>query len=86
MAEWVDVESLQDILVGAIVVLGVLAVLVMRVVRRLLLRLVLVVLIVALAASLWMQRADLQDCVSTCSCKLYGHDVTIPPDANPGCA
>ena len=86
MGEWVDAESLQAILLGAIVALGVLAVLVIRVVRKLVLRLVLVVLIGALAASLWLQRADLQDCVETCSCQLFGQDVTIPPDANPSCA
>ena len=84
--EWVDAESLQQIIVGTIVVLGVLAVLVMRVVRKLLLRLVLVVLIGALAASLWLQRADLQDCVDTCSCKLFGRDVAVPTDTNPNCA
>lgn len=83
--EWVDAESLPDIILGAIVVLGVLAVLVLWVVRRLLLRMVLVVLIGALAASLWLQRADLRDCVATCSCQLFGQDVTVPAGANPGC-
>ena len=86
MGDWVDAESLQTIIVGAIVALGILAVLVMRVVRRLLLRLMLVVLIAALAASLWLQRADLHDCVETCSCKLFGQEVAIPADANPSCA
>ena len=85
MSEWVDAESLQAIILGAIVALGVLAVLVMRVVRKLLLRLVLVLLIGALAASLWLQRADLQDCVETCSCKLFGQEVAVPADANPNC-
>ncbi len=85
ISEWADAETLQRIILGAIVVLGILAVLVMRVVRKLLLRLVLVVLIGALAASLWLQRADLQDCVETCSCKLFGQDVTVPADANPSC-
>ena len=47
---------------------------------------VLVVLIGALAASLWLQRAHLQDCVDTCSCQLFGQDVTVPADANPNCA
>ncbi|MXW94433.1 MAG: hypothetical protein F4110_14915 [Acidimicrobiaceae bacterium] len=86
MGEWVDPESLQTILLGAIMALGVLAALLMRVVRRLLLRLVLVGLIGALAVSLWLQRADLQDCVETCSCKLYGQEVAVPADANPSCA
>ncbi|MDE0161082.1 MAG: hypothetical protein OXL98_05035 [Acidimicrobiaceae bacterium] len=86
MGEWVDAESLQAALIGAIVALGVLAALVMRVVRRRLLRLALVVLIGALAASLWLQRADLQDCVEACSCRLYGREVAVPADANPNCA
>ncbi len=86
LGDWVDAESLQAIILGAIVALGVLAALVMKVVRKLLLRLVLVVLIGALAASLWLQRADLQDCVETCSCKLYGQQVAVPADANPNCA
>ena len=86
IGEWADAESLQPVIVGTIVVLGVLAVLVMRVVRKLLLRLVLIVLIGALAASLWLQRADLQDCVETCSCKLFGQDVAVPADANPSCS
>ncbi|MCE2511732.1 MAG: hypothetical protein J4F50_04085 [Acidimicrobiia bacterium] len=85
MGEWVDAESLPDIIIGAIVVLGVLAVLVMWGVRRLLLRLVLIILIGALAASLWLQRSDLQDCMETCSCRLYGRQVAIPADANPNC-
>ncbi len=85
IGEWADAESLQHVIVGAIVALGVLAVLVMRVVRKLLLRLVLIALMAALAASLWLQRADLQDCAATCSCQLFGQDVTVPADANPSC-
>lgn len=86
IGDWVDAESLQQIIVVALVVLAIVAVLVMRVVRRLVLRVVLVVLIGALAASLWLQRADLQDCVDTCSCKLFGQDVAVPADANPNCS
>lgn len=83
--EWVDAESLQHILLGSMVVLALGAVLVMRVVRRLVLRVVLVALIGVLAASLWLQRADLQDCVDTCTCRLFGQDVAVPADANPNC-
>ncbi len=85
MGDWADAESLQQMIVVAMVVLAILAVLVMRVVRRILLRIVLVVLIGALAASLWLQRADLADCVDTCSCRLFGQDVAVPADANPNC-
>lgn len=85
IGDWIDAESLQQLIVVAMVVLAVGAALVWRVVRRLLLRLVLVALIGALAASLWLQRADLQDCVDTCSCQLFGQEVDVPADANPNC-
>ena len=85
IAEWADAESLQNIILGAMVVLAVAVVLVMRVVRRLLLRVVLIALLGVLAASLWLQRADLQDCVDTCSCRLFGQHVAVPADANPNC-
>ena len=85
MGDWVDAESLQPVLLGATVVLVVGAALVWRAVRRLLLRLVLVALIGALAASLWLQRADLQDCVDTCSCRLFGQEVAVPASTNPNC-
>lgn len=86
MGEWVDAGSLQAILLGAIAALAVLAVLVMRVVRRLVLRLLLVAVVGTLAAGLWLQRADLADCVDTCSCRLFGQEVAVPADANPNCS
>lgn len=86
MAEWVDAESLQGVILVAVVALAVVAALVVRVVRRLVLRLLLVVFIGALAAGLWLQRAELEDCVETCSCRLFGQEVDIPADANPSCA
>ena len=85
IGDWADAESLQDIILAAMVVLAIGTVLVLRVVRRLMLRVVLVALIGALAASLWLQRADLQDCVDTCSCRLFGQEVAVPADANPNC-
>ena len=86
LGDWVDAESLQPIITGVIVALGILAMVLMWVVRRLLLRLMLLAIIGALAASLWLQRADLQDCVETCSCRLFGQEVAVPADANPACA
>ena len=85
IADWADAESLQNIILGAMAVLAVAAVLVMRVVRRLLLRVLLILLIGVLVASLWVQRADLADCVDTCSCRLFGQHVAVPADANPNC-
>lgn len=85
LGDWVDAESLQPIITGVIGALGILAVVLMWVVRRLLLRLLVLAIIGALAASLWLQRADLQDCVDTCSCRLFGQEVAVPADANPNC-
>ncbi len=85
MGDWIDAESLQQIIVVVMAALAIAAVLVARVVRRLLLRFLLILLIGALAASLWLQRADLADCVETCSCRLFGQEVAVPTDANPNC-
>ena len=85
MGDWADAESLQIIILGAMTVLAAGAVLVLRVIRRLLLRIVLLAIIGALAVSLWLQRADLRDCVDTCSCQLFGRHVAVPADANPNC-
>ena len=86
LVDWIDAESLQPIITGVIGALGILAIVLMWVVRRLLLRLLVLAIIGALAASLWLQRADLQDCVDTCSCRLFGQEIAIPADANPSCA
>ena len=83
--DWIDTGSLQAILLGVTVALVVGAALVWRVVRRLLLRLTLVALIGTLAAVLWLQRANLSECVDTCSCRILGWDVAVPADANPNC-
>jgi len=83
--EWVDAESLQAIILGAIVALGLVAVLVLKLVRRLVRRILLVALIGALATSLWLQRSSLQNCMETCSCRLYGQEVAVPADVNPNC-
>ena len=86
MGDWLDAESLRHVIIGAMVVLAVVAAFVIKAVRRLLLQVVLVVITMALAVSLWLQRADLGDCAATCSCSLYGLDVTVPASANPNCS
>ena len=83
--EWLDAESLRWAIVGAIAVLVVVAAMVLRLVRKFFMRLVVVAAFGALSLGLWQQRADLQDCVETCSCRLFGQEVQIPADKNPGC-
>ncbi len=80
---WLDPELLQWILVVALVAVVYLLFLVLRFVHRLLAKIVLLVALVGLGVSLWIQRADLQDCARTCECSLYGQEVVIPVEQLP---
>lgn len=83
--DWLDAESLQWMIIGTIMSLGTMTVMAMRFVRKLLLRLVLLAVFGGLSLGIWQQRANLQDCVDTCSCRLFGQEVEIPADKNPKC-
>lgn len=72
-------------MLGAMVVLPVVAVLVVRWIRTVIVRLTLIMVLGALGLSLWIQRADLQDCADTCSCSLFGQRLDIPAEVNPNC-
>jgi len=80
---WLDPELLQWILVVALVVVAYLLFVVLRFVHRLLAKLVLCAALVGLGVSLWVQRAELQDCALTCECSLYGQEVVIPVEQLP---
>ena len=75
---WLDPELLQWIIVVVMAVVAYLLYIVLRFVRRLVAKVVLLVALVGLGLSLWVQRADLQDCARTCECSLYGQEVDIP--------
>ncbi len=81
-----DPELLRTLLLVAIAVVLVTMVAVLRYVQKLITRFVMLVVLAAVGLSLWVQRADLQDCVDTCSCRLYGVDIEIPADQNPRCS
>ncbi len=83
--DWLDAESLRSVIIAAIAVLGLAAVMVLRFVRRVIARVALIALLGALALSLWMQQADLQNCIDTCACRLFGQEVAIPASSNPNC-
>ena len=36
-------------------------------------------LVGGLVVALWVQRDDLKDCQATCSCRLFGQEVQVPP-------
>ncbi|MBT5138197.1 MAG: hypothetical protein HOM37_03975 [Acidimicrobiaceae bacterium] len=83
LPDWLDPQTLQWAILGVIAVLLYLMYVVARTVRRALTRFLLFILLAGLGLSLWVQRDDLQNCVDTCSCSLYGQDVEIPEDRRP---
>ncbi len=89
IGDWVDsvsdVDLLRWVLLAAIVLLAAMAILAVRVVRAILARIALAVLLGAVCVALWVQRADLQECLNTCSCSLFGQSLEIPANRNPNC-
>ncbi len=86
--EWVDAEHIEAISWVIVVVLAVLALLVLLVLRKVakfFWRMLLVLALVGAGVALWSERAALQDCVSTCSCELFGQSLEIPEEINPDC-
>jgi hypothetical protein len=75
-----DPETLQWAILVAIAVLLYIMYVVARTIRRALTRFLMFVLLAGVGLSLWVQREDLQDCVDTCACSLYGQDVEIPEE------
>lgn len=78
LPEWLDPELLTWIILVVIAVLLYLMYIVVRFVQRVVLKLVLVAVLAGVGVSLWVQRADLEDCARTCECSLYGQTVTVP--------
>jgi hypothetical protein len=78
LPEWLDAESLRQASVVAMFVLGIIGLIVWRVVRAVVTKMIYLGLIAALIGGLWLQRDDLEECQTTCSCSLFGQDVAIP--------
>jgi len=80
---WLDPDTLRWLILAAIVFLGMTVLMIMRFIRKLVVRTALLAIVAGLGLSLWVQRADLETCVQTCSCSLYGKDVSISLDQLP---
>ena len=76
-ARWIALVTVAVVVVGIF--------LVVRFVQKLVLKAVLVGLLALVGLGLWVQRADLGDCVDTCDCRLFVFDVEVPDSANPNC-
>ncbi|MEM9465348.1 MAG: hypothetical protein AAGA90_08230 [Actinomycetota bacterium] len=83
LPEWLDAERLQWIILGVIALLLYGMYLVTRFVRKVITKFLLFLLLAGLGLSLWLQRADLEECAQTCACSLYGEAVAIPEDRRP---
>jgi hypothetical protein len=74
----VDVATVRNGAVVALVVVVVGAVLVARLVQKLVVRAVVVAVLALLALSIWVQRSELSDCREQGSCRFFGQDVEVP--------
>ena len=83
LPDWLDPELLQWFIVVILAVVAYLLYIVLRFVRRLVAKVVLFVVLVGLGVSLWVQRAELEDCALSCECSLYGQEVVIPVEQLP---
>jgi len=76
--DWLDPELLQWVILVVIAVLVYLMYVVVRFVQRVVLKFVLFALLAGFGVSLWVQRADLEECARSCECRLYGQTVEVP--------
>jgi len=83
LPDWLDPDTLRWMILGAVVLLGLVMLMILRMVRKLIVRTALLAIIAGFGLSLWIQRADLETCVQTCSCSLYGKDLSITLDQLP---
>ncbi|MGH9186814.1 MAG: hypothetical protein ACRD0U_13510 [Acidimicrobiales bacterium] len=73
-----DPDTLRTVSIGALALLAVLALFVLRVVQRVMTKILLIGLLVAIAAGIWWQRDKLSDCAETCDCRFAGFEVPVP--------
>lgn len=83
MPEWLDAERLAQLSMGLMFVLAIGALLVAKVVKAIVTKTIYLVLIALAIFAVWTQRDSLKECQETCSCSLFGREVTVPD--NPAC-
>ena len=79
LPSWLDADRLRWVTLVAIAVLVILGLGIVRFVQRMLTMLLALGLVGGLVVALWVQRDDLKDCQATCSCRLFGQEVQVPP-------
>ena len=82
--EALDADSLRWIILVVLCVVVVAMYLVIRFVQKMATRALLLIALAIVGVALFVERENLEDCVDTCSCSLFGEDVTIPETRNTG--
>ncbi len=75
--DFFDADNLQWMIVGVLGLVAVSMFMIIRFVQKVVMKVTLLAVFAGLGLSLWVQRADLGDCVQTCECSLYGRDVVV---------
>ena len=83
MPDWLDADRLQWIILIVLAVVLYAMYVVTRFIRHLVMKVIVFIVLAGFGLSLWIQRADLQDCVDTCTCSIFGQDVVIPEERRP---
>ena len=85
LPEWLSPEISENLSIGALVILGILLLLVLRFISKVILKFAFIVIIAALALGVWSEKSELSGCINTCDCEIFGQKLQIPPNKNPFC-
>lgn len=83
LPDWLDADRLRVAMWVGVALLVIVGLVVVRLVQRMVTVVVSLALIAGMIAAVWNERSDLEDCQATCSCELFGQQVTVPD--NPFC-
>lgn len=83
LGEWLDADRVSIALVAGIACLVVAAVVALRLIRRLALAVLVSLVLAGAAAALAVQWSGLRNCQETCTCEVFGREISVPQ--NPLC-
>lgn len=83
LPETLDPETLRNVILVLIAVLMLTAIAGWYLVGKMISRVIFFGTLIGLGSVLWSQRAELQSCQQTCSCKVLSWEVQVPGCANP---
>lgn len=83
LGEWLDADRVSIALIAGIACLVIAAFVALRLIRRLALAVLISVVLASAAAVLAVQWSGLRNCQETCTCEVFGREVSVPQ--NPLC-